>query len=87
MVREVGIFANVKEKSRPIRRAEAAEDLNRRLLSIIDDLDKIPKFKGKAGFMRKVFRAHTRSHNLAWDLRYDADEEADRQASGRAIIR
>ena len=64
----------MKEKPRPIRRAELAEDVERPFQSIIRDLNKIPSFKGKARFVDKVLAAHIRSHNLAWDLRYDSEE-------------
>ncbi|MCW1883521.1 hypothetical protein OKA04_02200 [Luteolibacter flavescens] len=65
----------MKEKPRLVRRAELAENIEKRLKSIIADFDKIPSFKGKSRFMDKIFRVNSRAHNLAWDLRYDASEE------------
>ncbi|WP_009959052.1 hypothetical protein [Verrucomicrobium spinosum] len=65
----------MKEKSRAIRRAEAAEGIEKKLQSIINDLEKIPSFNGKARFMDKVFRVRTHAFALASNLRLDANEE------------
>lgn len=56
------------------RRKKQAAELLRSVKSIINSLQKIPSYNGKARFMDKVFQAEKYAHNLHWDLARDAEE-------------
>lgn len=64
----------MKEKPRLERRADTAEKLEKLANGLIQSLDKIPSYSGKARFMDKVISLQHTAHSLAWDLRRDAEE-------------
>lgn len=65
---------SMKEKPALERRADSAEQIEKLVNGLIESLDKIPSYRGKARFMDKVFKVQTHAHNLAWNLRYDVNE-------------
>ncbi len=58
-------------KERLKDRATRAAAVERKLTSILNGLDKIPSYTGKARFMDKVISAKRIIGSLAWDLKRD----------------
>lgn len=62
---------NSQEVARLKRRLSAAEKVNKQVQAAMKALQKVPSFKGKAGYMDRILRLHAHTHNLAWELERD----------------
>jgi hypothetical protein len=69
----------MKEKPIAERRAATAAKLEKLANGLIESLEKIPSYTGKARFMDKVISLQHTAHSLAWDLKRDAEEEKQTQ--------